>query len=283
MLFAKEANDGKTAWLIFDPAGDPPIPLPNGFVTLHMVKTSSGMGPLPIPIGTRSGDFGGIIKGARLIKSDTYNLTVSSVTGKDNRFKSREELIAVFEKAGIDGKKPIIFYCNSGALSSFYFYALHEIAGFENVRMYDGSWQEWANLTAFEPVDTRYVRRDAEMLYPSLPAMNPAVMMFSGENSYLEWNGARFANRVTDAPATAKEIKPGGTLKGGNMHWDTLHRSEHVVFRPSKTVSSAKELKNYTSSTDWPEMNTAPDYKGIAERIAEEDRAFPHKTLETAK
>jgi len=95
MLFDKEANDGKTPRLIFSPAGDPPIPLPNGLVDLHTVTTASGKAPLPIPIGGR-GDFEGIIKGARLAKSNTYNLTIPFLADKDNRFKSREALRTVF-------------------------------------------------------------------------------------------------------------------------------------------------------------------------------------------
>jgi hypothetical protein len=273
MLFSKEANDGKTPRLIFSPASDPPIQLPNGFVDLHTVTTASGKALLPIPIGGRSGDFDGIIKGARLIKSDSYNLTISFIADKDNRFKSRDAVRAEFAKAGIDGSKTIIIYCNAGSLGSFYYYALHEVAGFENVRMYDGSWQEWANLTAFEPANTSYVRRDVETLYPLWPAMSPSVMMFAGENNYLEWNGRQFVKTTTGSPVTDKQVKAGGTLKG-NLHWDTLHRSEHVLFRPSKTINSAKEDRTYNPDIDWPEVDTIPDYAGYGNKILTEDRSY---------
>jgi len=282
MLFGKEANDGKTPRLIFSPVGDPPIQLPNGFVDLHTITTASGKAPLPIPIGVGSGDFEGIIKGARLIKSDSYNLSSPNLVGKDNRFKSREELRAVFAKAGIDGSKQIILYCNSGALGSFYFYALQEICGFENVRLYDGSWQEWANLTASEPVDLRYVRRDVETVYPSWPAMSPAVIMFSGQNSYLEWRDNQFVDEATGSPATDKQLKAGGTLQG-NPRWDALRRSEHIVFRPSATVNAPIEYKTYTPASDWPEVDVAPDYTGTADGILLEDRAYPSKAAEIVK
>ena len=282
MLFSQEANDGKTPRLIFSPAGDPPIQLPNDFVDLHTVTTASGKAPLPIPIGGRSGDFEGIIKGARLIKSDSYNLTVPSIADKDNRFKSREAVRAVFAKAGIDGSKPIIVYCNAGALGSFYFYTLHEVCGFENVRMYDGSWQEWANLTASEPADTSYVRRDVDTVYPSWPAMSPAVVMFSGQNSYLEWDGAQFVNSATGSPATDKQIKAGGTLRG-NPRWDALRRSEHIVFRPSQKVNDSKEYKTYNPAIDWPEVDASPSYDGTADKIEVEDRSYRLKSAEMAK
>ncbi len=276
MLFAREANDGKTGRLIFNPAGDPPISLSNRFVAIHTVTTASGKSPFPIPIGGRSGDFEGIIKGARLVKSDSYNLTVPAIADKDNRFKSREALRAVLAKAGIDGSKPIIIYCNAGSLGSFYFYAMHEVAGFENVRMYDGSWQEWANLTAAEPVNTSYVRRDVETIYPSWPAMSPSLMMFSGENSYLEWNGTQFVSSATGSPATPEQVKVGGTLKG-NLRWDALRRSEHIVFRPSNTANANKEYRTYNPDIDWPVLEISPDFDGIANKIIEEDRSYGQK------
>jgi 3-mercaptopyruvate sulfurtransferase SseA len=276
MLFAREANDNKAARAEFNPAGDPPIALPNAFVDIHTITTKDGKAPLPIPIGGRSGGFEGIIKGAQLIKSDAYNLTLPTISDKDNRFKSREALRAVFAKAGIDGSKPIIVYCNAGALGSFYFYALHEVAGFENVRMYDGSWQEWANLTAAEPVDTVFVRHDVDTLYPNWPAMSPTVMMFAGKNNYLEWNGMQFVNAVAGGSTVLNHVKAGGTLKA-NSRWDVLRRSEHIVFRPSKRVNSEREYKTYNPAIDWPEVKITPDYAGVANKILLEDRAFGTK------
>jgi len=276
MMFSKEANDEKTARLVFNPAGDPPIQIPNGFVALHTAKTVSGNSPLPIPIGGRSGDFEGIIKGARLIKSDSYNLTIPAIADQGNRFKSREQLRAVFAKAGINGSKQIVIYCNAGSLGSFYYYALHEVCGFENVRMYDGSWQEWANLTAYEPVDTSYVRRDVETVYPSWPAMSPSITVFYGQNNYLEWNGKQFVNGATGSAATDRQVKPGGTLKG-DTRWDTLHRSEHVIIRPSNKVNDPQQYRTYNRTIDWPEVDTMPSYDGVAEKILEEDRSYGMK------
>ncbi|MDA8106678.1 MAG: rhodanese-like domain-containing protein [Nitrospiraceae bacterium] len=269
MLFSKEANDGKSARVIFSRAASRPITLPNEFMGIH----SSGSALLAIPIGGRSGDFEGIIKGAHLIKSASYDLTVPAIAGKDNRFNSRDALRAVFAKAGIDGKKPIIIYCNAGALGSFYFYVLHEVCGFENIRMYDGSWQEWANLTAFEPADTTFVRHDVETVYPSWPAPAPSVLLFSRENRYLEWNGTQFVNDATALTATALQVKPGGTLKG-NLRWDTLHRSEHIVFRPSAKVNDAEHFQTFNSDTDWPSVDTIPDYDGYGNEILTEDRSY---------
>ena len=269
MLFSKETNDGNSARVIFNPAANRPITIPNEFMAIH----SSGGAPLAIPIGGRSGDFEGIIKGAHLIKSASYDLTVPVIAGKDNRFKSREALRTVFAKAGIDGEKPIIIYCNAGSLGSFYFYVLHEVCGFENVRMYDGSWQEWANLTSFEPADATFVRHDVETVYPSWPAPAPSILLFSSENHYLEWNGTQFVNDATALSATALQVKAGGTLRG-TRRWDTLHRSEHIVFRPSAKVNDAQHFQTFNSDTDWPSVDTIPDYDGDGNEILTEDRSY---------
>ncbi len=62
-------------------------------------------------------------------------------------------------------------------VASYYYFILHEICGFKDVRMYDVSWEERANLTGFEPVDTTFVRKDPYTLYQSYPAPMPAVDM----------------------------------------------------------------------------------------------------------
>lgn len=270
MLFAAAANDGKTPRAAFDMKANPPIQFPNPYLGIH---STPKMDHFAIPISIKSAAFEGIIKGAHLTKTPAYNITVPMLVTPDNRFKSKAELLALFAKAGIDGTKPVILYCNSGALSSFYFYALHEICGFTNVRIYDGSWMEWSNLTAFEPADTTYVRKDSQLVYPGYPAMIPALYVFDGMNNYLEWDGGKFVNAATGKPVPASQVKPGGSLRG-NPRWDTVHRSEHVVFRPSATINNPKQYQTYTSDTDWPVVETTPDYDGSADKIRAEDRSY---------
>ncbi len=273
MLFSPAANDGKSVRARFSMAVNPPIPLPNPWLGMHSTPLADHFA---IPICVKDAAFEGIIKGAHLTKTLAYNITVPALVGPDNRYKSRDELLKLFTKAGIDGTKPIILYCNTGALSSFYFYALHEICGFRDVRMYDGSWVEWGNLTAFEPADTTYVRHDTEMAYPAYPALVPALVFFEGRNNYLEWDGKQLIDAATGKPATPALVKPGGDLKG-NLRWDTLHRSEHVVFRASEKVNDPKQYRTYNSDTDWPDEDTVPDYAGDASQILSEDNAYGHR------
>jgi thiosulfate/3-mercaptopyruvate sulfurtransferase len=58
-------------------------------------------------------------------------------------FRSKEELQKDFENNGITPDKEIICYCHSGSRSSHKFLQFKQ-AGFNNVRMYDGSIIDWA-------------------------------------------------------------------------------------------------------------------------------------------
>lgn len=59
-------------------------------------------------------------------------------------WKSADELRASYVAQGITPDKEIIAYCNGGLESSHVYFALHEILGYPRVRVYDGSWTEWA-------------------------------------------------------------------------------------------------------------------------------------------
>ena len=57
--------------------------------------------------------------------------------------KSREEILAECASTGVSPDMPVYIYCFKGARASNTFLALKE-AGFEDVRIYFGSWNEWS-------------------------------------------------------------------------------------------------------------------------------------------
>lgn len=61
----------------------------------------------------------------------------------DGRFKSKDELQAIFEQRNVDRQKRAVTYCQSGGRASLDAFAL-ELAGYENVQNYYCSWQEWS-------------------------------------------------------------------------------------------------------------------------------------------
>lgn len=72
------------------------------------------------------------------------NVPWSQAVQEDGRFKSPEELKALYAEAGVDGSKPVITYCRIGERSSHTWFALSKILGYD-VKNYDGSWTEYGN------------------------------------------------------------------------------------------------------------------------------------------
>jgi thiosulfate/3-mercaptopyruvate sulfurtransferase len=80
---------------------------------------------------------GGVIPGAIHIEW-TDNLDA------DGRFKSNQELKAMYDKAGITPDKEVISYCQGGYRAAHSYVALRML-GFPKVRNYIGSWKEWGD------------------------------------------------------------------------------------------------------------------------------------------
>jgi len=61
-------------------------------------------------------------------------------------YKSKDEIIAAAAKFGATPEKPIVVYCNSGIKAAVLYVALKEIAGFQNVQNYVGSYADWVTV-----------------------------------------------------------------------------------------------------------------------------------------
>jgi thiosulfate/3-mercaptopyruvate sulfurtransferase len=75
---------------------------------------------------------GGHIPGAR-------SIPWGKAANEDGTFKSHEELQALYGGEGIDGSRPVIAYCRIGERSSYSWFVLKYLLGFDNVTNYDGS------------------------------------------------------------------------------------------------------------------------------------------------
>ena len=80
---------------------------------------------------------GGAIPGAVHLEW-TNNLT------SDGRFKTAEELRAMYSGAGITPDREVVTYCQGGYRAAHAYLAL-KIAGYPDVRNYTGSWKEWGD------------------------------------------------------------------------------------------------------------------------------------------
>jgi thiosulfate/3-mercaptopyruvate sulfurtransferase len=80
---------------------------------------------------------GGHIPGAR-------HLEWLKLSGDLETFKSADEMKKILRKHGISKDTKVITYCNSGIGRSSYLSMALELAGYDNVKEYTGSWEEWS-------------------------------------------------------------------------------------------------------------------------------------------
>ena len=82
---------------------------------------------------------GGHIPGAK-------NLAFSALVAADGTLRPRNELITLFQQAGIDLETPVVTSCGSGVTACALLLAL-EVVGHRTHAVYDGSWTEWGGRT----------------------------------------------------------------------------------------------------------------------------------------
>lgn len=83
----------------------------------------------------RPGVRSGHIPGSR-------NLHYATLLNEDGTLKTREELKALLEKAGVNYERPVVSTCGSGVTACILDLAL-EITHHSDHAVYDGSWAEW--------------------------------------------------------------------------------------------------------------------------------------------
>ncbi|HXQ95726.1 MAG TPA: sulfurtransferase [Candidatus Acidoferrales bacterium] len=115
--------------------------LGRGDLTLVDVRSPAEFkGEVIAPPGmTETAQRGGHIPGAA-------SIPWSQAVADDGRFKSFDELRAVYEGRGVTRDRDVIAYCRIGERSSHTWFVLHEILGYPSVRNYDGSWTEWGSM-----------------------------------------------------------------------------------------------------------------------------------------
>lgn len=65
---------------------------------------------------------------------------------QNGKYKSNEEIEAIFNKNGLNIDKPIIGYCGTGLTACIDLFALALIGKEKNIRLYDGSWFDYGNI-----------------------------------------------------------------------------------------------------------------------------------------
>jgi thiosulfate/3-mercaptopyruvate sulfurtransferase len=88
-----------------------------------------------VPEGTSRG---GHIPGAK-------NLEWGKLGGELETFKSADEIRKLLAKQGITKDTEVVTYCNTGIGRSTFLWMALQLAGYENVKEYTGSWEDWSS------------------------------------------------------------------------------------------------------------------------------------------
>ena len=74
------------------------------------------------------------------------HLYYEELMDSNKAFKPVPELQKLFETRGTGRDRDIIAYCRMSHRATVLYFALTQLLGYKNVKIYDGSWTEWGNL-----------------------------------------------------------------------------------------------------------------------------------------
>jgi thiosulfate/3-mercaptopyruvate sulfurtransferase len=82
------------------------------------------------------------------------HLYYKNLLNDDDSYKNPAELRAIFDRVGATAEKvgQIVCYCRLSHRATLAWVAMKHILGYENVKIYDGSWTEWGSIVGF-PVE----------------------------------------------------------------------------------------------------------------------------------
>lgn len=87
----------------------------------------------------------GEIKGA--LYAGYHNLV-----DKTDKLVAPSHFLNEWQKSGIEKTDEVVFYCGTGWRASLAFFASKEL-GWENIKLYDGSWHDWYQAHLENPID----------------------------------------------------------------------------------------------------------------------------------
>ncbi len=86
----------------------------------------------------------GAIRAGRIPNSKLIDWSEAVDYHGTKKFRSYEELEALYGQLGASKEVPIITYCHTGVRSAHTTFVLSQLLGYKVVKNYDGSWTEWS-------------------------------------------------------------------------------------------------------------------------------------------
>ena len=91
-------------------------------------------------------DRGGHIPGSE-------NINWVNAVDESGKFLDADTLKGIYENKGIKTDKAVFTLCQTAVRATHTWFVLQELLGYENVKVYDGSWIEWGNSEL--PIETK--------------------------------------------------------------------------------------------------------------------------------
>lgn len=75
--------------------------------------------------------------------ASAINIEYKELLTESGAFKTKEEIKAIADAAGITAGKEVILYCQTSIRGAVSYFAFKNVLGIENVKLYDGAIEEW--------------------------------------------------------------------------------------------------------------------------------------------
>ena len=92
-------------------------------------------------------ELGGVVPGLAVGRlPGALSLPAGRLLDDDGRLRSDAGLAGLLSEVGVSRDRPVLTYCHRSERSCLAWFVLAEVLGHPDVRVYDGGWQEYANL-----------------------------------------------------------------------------------------------------------------------------------------
>lgn len=123
------------------PAAEPYLATPNPDALTTLDEVIAGLeDPAVLRIDARPDDA---YRAGHLPGAISLPYTLTAIEGDMPRFKSADDLEALFAAAGVTRDRMIVPYCRTGVQSAVIYFTLR-LLGHERVSLFSGSWAEWS-------------------------------------------------------------------------------------------------------------------------------------------